>query len=199
MSRLTRRTLVLAGLASLHLVRHAVAAPVPYILETQGTLIEFTFGLAGSAQTGTLPIQTAEVLVDTKNLRNSMVDVVLNVAQARTKLPFARGPMLSRSVLDAAQFPSIHFVSTAVSLGPGGRISDGATVTGDLTVRDVTRPITLDAALYRPPGSAKDDLDRLFIHLTGALNRNDFGATGYADLVDETVRLNIRTEIRRKA
>ncbi|MGV6805561.1 MAG: YceI family protein [Ruegeria sp.] len=194
---LTRRGL-LAWLFVLPVAHHAMAAPVPYNLEQQNTLIKFTFGLAGSAQTGTMPIQSAIVVVDPQKLRNSRVDVVLNVAKARTKLPFARGPMLSTSVLDAARFPTIRFVSTSVSLGAGGRISDGATITGNLTVRDVTRPIVLEAALYRPSGSAKDDLDHLSIHLTGALNRNDFGAVGYPDLVDETVGIDIRTEIRRK-
>lgn len=197
MMRLTRRSLV-SGMLVLPFARPTLATPLPYALEEQDTLIEFTFGLAGSAQTGTMPIQTANVMVDTGSLQNSKVDVVLNVAKARTRLPFARGPMLSPSVLYAKRFPSIRFVSTAVSLGPDGRISDGATITGDLTVRDVTSPITLEAALYRQRGAAKDDLGQLSIHLTGSLDRNRFGATGYADLVDPMVGLNIRTKIHRK-
>ncbi|WP_424830791.1 YceI family protein [Ruegeria sp.] len=197
MTGITRRT-VLAGLAALPSLRPAQAALIPYVLAPDETSVGFTFQLSGVAQTGTMPIQAADVQVDTQRLQNSRVDVILNVARARTKLPFARGPMLSPSVLDADRFPTIRFTSTRIQLGPAGRISEGAFITGDLTLRGVTRPITLEAGLYRPPGSSSDALDRLSIRLTGALNRHNFGASGFPDLVQDEVGLNIRAEILRK-
>ena len=36
---------------------------------------------------------------------------------------------------------------------------------------------------FRPPGSSADNLDDLSIRLTGEVNRHDFGASGFADLV----------------
>ncbi|EEE39168.1 YceI like family protein [Rhodobacteraceae bacterium KLH11] len=197
MPHLTRRTLI-AGLAALPLTRTADAALTPYALAPDRTSVGFTFDLSGIAQSGTMPIQSARVLVDTKRLQNSQVDVILDVADARTKLPFARRPMLSESVLNAANHPTIRFTSSKIQLGPTGRISEGATVTGDLTVRGVTRPVTLTASLYRQPGSAADDLDMLSIGLVGTLNRHEFGASGYADLVQDIVGLNIHAEIVRQ-
>ncbi len=196
MIRLSRRTL-LAGLFALPLSRPAYAALSSYELVPKGTSVAFTFDLSGFAQSGTMPIQSADIQIDLANLANSRVNVVLNVAKARTQLPFARQPMLSKEVLNAATYPTIQFVSTRVQLGDGGRISRGAKITGDLTVRGVTRPITLQADLYRQPGSPADSLDELSIRLTGALNRHDFGASGYADLVQDTVGLDIRAEIKR--
>ncbi|NOD83658.1 YceI family protein [Ruegeria sp. HKCCD6119] len=194
MTLLTRRSL-LAGLATLPLTRAAQAALRPYILSDEGTRVGFTFDLAGVTQSGTMPIRTADVQIDTGRLQNSQVTVTLDVSKARTRLPFARMPMLSPSVLDAKQHPTIRFVSTDIQLGAEGRISDGARITGDLTVRGVTRPITLEANLYRQAGSAANDLSRLTFGLKGALNRHDFGASGYPDLVDDTVGLDIRAEI----
>ena len=196
MIRMTRRT-VLAGLSILPLVRPAYAALSPYVLVPKGTSVAFTFDLSGITQSGTMPIQSADIRIDLANLTNCRVTVILNVAKARTKLPFARKPMLSETVLDAANFPTIKFVSTKVQLGEGGRISRGARITGDLTLRGVTRPITLQADLYRKPGSSVDNLDDLSIRLAGALNRHDFGASGYADLVQDTVGLDIHAEIKR--
>lgn len=196
MNTLTRRT-VLAGLASLPLAPKLHAARQPYALSQEDTRVGFSFDLSGVPQTGSMPIQTADVQVDTSRLQNSQVTVVLNVSRAKTRLPFARMPMLSPSVLDAESHPTITFISTKIVLGPDGRISDGARITGDLTVRGVTRPITLLASLYRPPGTAANNLDRLSIGLQGALNRHDFGASGYADLVNDTVGLDIRAEISR--
>ncbi|WP_377188483.1 YceI family protein [Ruegeria meonggei] len=196
MTQLTRRTLM-AGLVALPLAHPAQAALRPYVLVPEGTSVDFTFNLSGIAQSGTMPIKSANIQINLADLTNSRVDVVLNVAEARTRLPFARNPMLGKDVLDAASYPTIQFVSTRVQLGDGGRISRGAKIIGDLTLRDVTRPITLQADLFRPPGSDTNNLDELSIRLTGALNRHDFGASGYADLVQDTVGLDIQAEIKR--
>lgn len=196
MTHLTRRTL-LAGLATLPLIRPAHAGQSRYELVPDGTSVDFTFDLSGLAQSGTMPIQSADIRIDLSNLTNSRVSVTLNAAEARTRLPFARNAMLGAGVLDVARFPTIHFVSTRVQLGEGGRISRGAKITGDLTLRGVTKPIALQADLFRPSGSASENLDMLSIRLTGALNRHDFGASGYADLVQDIVGLDIRAEIRK--
>jgi len=196
MTNLTRRV-VLAGIVALPLTRAAQAAYSVYELVPNGTSVDFTFDLSGLAQSGTMPIESADIQIDLSDLTNSRVSVTLNAAEARTKLPFARKAMLSETVLNVEEFPTIQFVSTKVTLGDGGRISRGATITGDLTLRGVTRPITLQADLFRPPGSTADNLDMLSIRLTGALNRHDFNASGYPDLVQDTVGLDIQAEIKR--
>ncbi|WP_254445935.1 YceI family protein [Ruegeria sp. HKCCD7255] len=194
MTAFTRRSLI-AAFAAWPAVGLAQTALIPYVLSPKGTSVGFTFDLSGVAQSGTMPIQSVLIHLDTKRLQNSVVDVVLNVADARTKLPFARAPMLGESVLNAGNHPTIRFRSTKIQLGPNGRISEGAKITGDLTVRGVTMPVTLDAALYRRPGSAPDDLDNLSIRLRGALDRHSYGASGYPDLVDDIVGLDIRAQI----
>ncbi len=197
MIRLTRRqTLSLFLLATLG--SQVSAAQMPYRLDPDATSVEFSYVLSGVPQTGTMPISNADIRIDASQLTNSRVSVSLDVAGARTKLPFARSAMLSRDVLNSEEFPTIKFNSTRISLGADGRLSDGSAITGDLTIRGVTRPITLQASLYRQRGSNPDDLGTLSIRLTGALNRNDFGATGYADLVGELVGLDIRAEIIRE-
>jgi polyisoprenoid-binding protein YceI len=84
-------------------------------------------------------------------------------------------------------------------LGAQGRISEGASIEGQLTLRGVTRPLDLDAVLSRPAGSAPDDLSVLTIRLTGRLSRSAFGATGYPQMVADEVELDIRAEIRARA
>lgn len=195
---LTRRSF-LAGLAAAPMARGANAALVPYALTPNGTSVGFSFDLSGVSQSGTMPIQSTDIQIDTRHLQNSQVSVVLNVAAARTKLPFARAPMLSEGVLNAQTHPTITFTSTRIRLGSDGRISDGALITGDLTMRGVTRPMSLKAALYRRPGSDADDLSALSIRLAGALDRHTFGASGYPELVADLVSLDIRAQLVRRA
>ena len=84
--------------------------------------------------------------------------------------------------LNAAEFPEITFASTAVVLTG----AQTATVTGDLTLHGVTKPVSL-AVTYN--GGWKDmPLDvggRIGFSATGAFNRSDFGV-GFGVLAPRT-------------
>ena len=118
-----------------------------------------------------------------------------DIRRARTGLIFATEALKSASVLHADRFPEARFTSTRVILGAGGRISGGATIDGNLTLRGVTRPVRFAAELFRKRGSAPDDLSALDVRLQGRGNRSDFGAIGYADLVEDRVGIDIRADI----
>ncbi|CUH98035.1 YceI family protein [Leisingera aquaemixtae] len=195
-ARIQRRRL-LAGLSAALLAPQALmAAPLPYRLVPSATDVRFTFLLNGQPQQGRLPVRAARIRIDPQNLARSEADITLDARRARTGLVFATEALKSPGILDAARHPDIRFRSTRVRLGPDGRLSGGAQITGDLTLRGTTRPVTLQAALYRRPGSAPDDLRQLDVHLTGALSRAAFGANGYAGLVADRVSLAIRARIR---
>lgn len=196
MPLLHRRALIAALLLLPHL-RPATAAPVRYVLDRDRSEVGFSFDLAGTRLRGTMPIARAEVLVDLSDLSRSSVDVTLDVARARLALPLARKTMLGPDILWAERFPEIRFASVRVRLGAGGQISDGAEIVGHLTIRDTTRPMSLRADLYRPPGSAPDELDKLEIRLSGSISRRAFGASGRPDLVRDRVDLDIFATIRR--
>lgn len=115
------------------------------------------------------------VALDPNRLQATRVKVSLNARAAKTGLIFATQAMTGPSILDVVRFPEITFVSRQVHLSVNGRLSGGARVSGDLTLRGVTRPISLQAALHRPVGSSKTDLDHLTFRLTGQLSRAAFG------------------------
>jgi polyisoprenoid-binding protein YceI len=141
-------------------------------------------------------VYTADIRIDLDNLAASSADVTADIRRARTGLIFVTQALLSESVLDADNHPIVRFASTRTRLGEKGRISEGARIDGQLTLRGATRAISLDALLSRPAGTAPDDLSVLFVQLTGTLNRRDFGVTGYPGLVADTVTLDIRAELR---
>ncbi len=172
------------------------AAPTRYQLDAGDSHVRFTFTMGGIPQTGTMPIARALILVDPQNLTASRVDISLDVAGVRTPLPFARQALIGPEVLDAARYATIRFVSTRVQLAPDGRLSGGAKITGKLTMHGVTRPVTFEAALFRAPDSAVDDLSNLSVQMKGQISRSAFGASGYGDLVADTVGLDIWAVIR---
>ncbi len=191
---LTRRTFGLCALAAAAQPLHA--APRTYDIGPGGARISYTFRLSGAPVVGTIPIDRADLQVDAGDLSRSRADVTADVRRARTGLVFATEALQSASVLDANRHPRARFRSTRVVLGADGRISNGAALEGELTLRGVTRPVRLNASLFRPQGSAAGDLSRLSIVLRGRLDRRDFGATGYANLVEPNVDLEITADIR---
>ena len=195
MAEITRRT-TLAAMAGFFAPVPAFASPTLYRLDTNASSVGFRFILNGAEQKGTMPVRSAKILIDPDNLGASQVDVSVNVRGARTPLIFATKALVGPSVLNAAQFPVIRFISQSVTLAPDGRLSGGAKITGQLTIRGVTRNVTLDANLHRPQGSAPQDLSELQVRLSGLIKRSDFGATGYPDLVRDNVLLDIFAIVR---
>jgi polyisoprenoid-binding protein YceI len=172
----------------------APAAPVAYVLDPDASTVAFETDFGPDLITGAIPLILADLSLDFDNLANCTVAVELDVTGATASFPFAAQALKGPKVLDAAAHPRMRFTSTRVTRA--GASGEAAAITGDLTIRGVTRPVTLEARLFRPRGSAPDALDRLTVQLTGAVNRSDFGATGWSDLVGDEVRIIITARIR---
>lgn len=70
----------------------------------------------------------------------SSVEVTIDAASVDSSDEKRDGHLRSADFLDVERYPTIAFRSTRVGINPDGT----AQVTGDLTVKDVTRPVTLD-------------------------------------------------------
>lgn len=198
MTQISRRTTFLA-IGCLAFGAPVSAALAPYVLDQAASNVGFEFSLNGIPQSGSMPVQRADIFIDARNLSASTVDVTLNVSRATTGLIFATQALVGTSVLNAASYPTITFTSRSISLNSDGRLSGGARVSGLLTMRGVSRDITLNANLYRTRGSAADDLSNLTVRLDGQVSRSAFGASGFPDLVDDLVTLDITAVIRSPA
>lgn len=192
---ITRRQAILGGAALLVGTAPGTAAASQYVLDPDQSKVEFRFRLNGIWHRGRMPIATSSLIIDPNRLAETQVSVSLNARAAKTGFIFATQAMTGSTVLNTAQFPTIRFLSQHIELGPQGRLSGGARVVGDLTLRDVTRSISLQAALHRLPGSTATDLNRLSFSLTGSLSRRAFGASGFSALVHDQIRLNIHASL----
>ena len=81
------------------------------------------------------------------------------------------GHLKSADFLDAEKFPKLTFKSTKVEKASGDKLK----VTGDLTIRDVTKSVTLDVEVL---GKAKDPWGNNKIAFNGkvTIQREEFGA-----------------------
>jgi polyisoprenoid-binding protein YceI len=102
----------------------------------------------------------------------SSIDVTIDVASIDSDDEQRDGHLRSADFFDAERFPTVHFVSTGVRHVGGSDFE----VDGDLTVRDVTRPVVLkvefEGATTDPWGN-----DRVGFTASTKLNREDWGLT----------------------
>jgi polyisoprenoid-binding protein YceI len=104
---------------------------------------------------------------------DSRVDVTIRAASIDTGDAQRDAHLRSPDFLDVERFPDITFRSTSVR--PAGA-EDRYEVVGDLTIRDVTRPVTLDVEFE---GVAVDPwgAPRAGFVASGEINREDFDVT----------------------
>ena len=168
------------------------AQPVPYTLDRDRSLVGFSFDIGNDEVKGNMPVAAATIALDLDRLSRSTAQVTLNTRDAVTELGFATEAMLGASVLDADAFPTISFQATSVS----GTLAGGK-IEGQVTIRGVTRPVTLDAQVFRQRDTEEGDRSRLSVLMTGTVDRRDFGADGFAQFVGPEIRLEILTRLTR--
>lgn len=164
----------------------ALAEPVSYRLDAARSVVGYEVGFGDDLIKGQIPVTAADVTLDFRSNANSSVSVTLNAAGATSSFPFAEQALKGPKVLATGQFPTMTFRSSTLRIG-----TTTAEVDGQVTIRGVTRPVRLQAQVFRQRGTDPGDLSKMSVHLTGALNRSDFGATGWSDMVSDRVVIKV--------
>lgn len=121
-------------------------------------------------------LATAEISIDVNSL-----DMASDIWNEHVKEKF----------LEPAKFPSITFKSTGIK-----RTGDKtASMTGNLTLHGVTKPVTLNVTLNKigqnPMMQSQQDAG---FSITGSLKRSDFGIAAFIPMVSDEVALDIQVD-----
>jgi polyisoprenoid-binding protein YceI len=117
------------------------------------------------------------------------ISIEINAASIDTRSADRDGHLQSPDFFDVANFPKISYKSTSVKDGGAGLV-----VEGELTIKDVTKPLTIE---FEYTGTSKDPFgnDRFGFEGESEINRKDFGLTWNAALetggilVSENIKL----------
>ncbi len=97
----------------------------------------------------------------------------------------------AKEFLDAPNHPTITFTSTAIKLTGGAK----GTMTGDLTLHGVTKPVSLNLTFDGSRPASNFGPARVGFSATGAIKRSDFGAGGaMGGAVSDNVDLALEIE-----
>ncbi|MFD8228511.1 YceI family protein [Streptomyces massasporeus] len=165
-----------------------------YVLDTARTRIGFTAraALVGRVR-GRFDAFEGSARLDGGSPSRSTVRLTIRAASVQTRNTKRDDHLRSGDFLDAESHPALTFASTHVE--PTG--GTGFRVTGDLTVRGVTRQVTVDFELT---GSGRDPQGSQLASFTGrtVIDRHDWGVSGARGMVGRKVTLDFDvTAVRR--
>jgi len=139
---------------------------------------------------------SGSVKLDEKDVTKSSVEATLETASIDTRVADRDTHLRSPDFFDAAKYPTITFKSTRVEKAGAGKLK----VTGDLTIKGVTKQVTL--AVDGPTAEVKDPWGntRRGLAASTTLDRRDFGLTWgkvieAGPVVGDEVKIEIEGEL----
>jgi len=168
------------------------ASATTYTLEphyTQGVLrwdhLGFSYPAAHFAQgTGTIDFDAGDPTM-------SSIKVTIPLASLNTGVPDLDERLKSEDFFEVSKFPTATFVSTRVEKGMG---TNRFKVTGNLTIREITRPVMLDVTLLKVGKNVRTEVATIGFDARGTLKRSDFGLGAYVPQVSDEIQLLITTQ-----
>jgi polyisoprenoid-binding protein YceI len=168
-----KKFLVLAGLAAMLAAPSAFAATTTWNLDPFHSNAQFVARHLGISNVqGEFTKISGTVMLDDTDITKSTVDVTIDATSVDTRVSRRDDDLKSEGFLNAAQYPTITFKSTKIEKAGEGKLK----VTGDLTIKGVTKPVTLDVDGPTPTITAMGGQRRGF-SATTTINRNDFGVS----------------------
>src|SRR5256714_11249388 len=149
-----------------------VGAKTVWKLDPAHTLVEFSAKhLMISTVKGRIVGVDGIIRIDATDVANSSVEVTLDARTLDTRIEPRDQHLRSADFLDVEKFPAITFRSTSIE---GDELN--FKLTGDLTIRDTTRPITLEVTFE---GQTKDPWggQRAGVSPTARFDRRAHGST----------------------
>ena len=120
---------------------------------------------------GTMGKVAGTVSFDAARPSAGSIDATIDVTGIDTREPGRDKHLVSADFFDAEKFPTITFKSKKIEPAAGG----GFTVTGDLTMKGVTKEVVLNVEPLQPTIKDQRGNPRTGTTATTKLNRQDFG------------------------
>ena len=133
------------------------------------------------------------VTIDNSDISKSTVDVTIPADTVYTRVAYRDSDLKSQHFLDVAQYPTITFKSTNVTKTG----DDTYDVDGNLTIRGVTKPVTLKVSSLSKPIQAMGGW-REGASATLNINRMDYGVSADPGMVGNEVHILIDIEMAHK-
>jgi polyisoprenoid-binding protein YceI len=176
---------LVACFATLLLLATAANA-APYFFDTKRAEVRFAYSLPLSSGQGHFTGVTGTAEVNDAAPEKGSVDVVIDTRTLKANDSVSEGELRGANFFAVAKYPKMHFKSRSIR----GKTTTSYDLTGDMTVKGVTRPITLHVELQPPDKSGVRQM-----RATTRISRSQFNMTAFGLLVGDMVQIEIRSPL----
>ncbi len=159
-----------------------------YKVDPYHSQVEFSVSHFGFTEySGFFSGASGSLMLDPAEPARSKLEVSIPVDSVMTTVTKLNDELKGEKWFDAAKFPTATFTSSRITITGKGR----ATITGELMLHGVTKPMTLQARFI---GAGVNPLDKAYtvgFEATGMIKRGDFDVKTYLPMVGDDVRLTI--------
>ena len=153
------------------------------ILEAQHIKFQYRIGIFPFE--GHFTLENSIFAINFENPSASKLRLKIDLNSSSAGFFLATSAMLGESVLYAKKYPYIFFESKRVLVN-----DNNFKIIGDITIRGISKEITISAKLQNPKILKMKDKKNLKFQIAAKLNRSDFNAVGYANVVGDVIDLN---------
>ncbi len=168
----------------------ALAAPETYTVDPTHTFPRFSYSHFGmSTQISKFDKTTGTVTLD-KEAKTGAVDITIDMKSVNTGYETFNEHIQEADFFDTANYPTATFKSTKVNFEGDKPV----TIDGDLTIKGVTKPVTLQVTHFATMPHPMLKKDAIGANATTVIKRSEFNAGKYAPNVGDEVTISISLE-----
>ena len=183
-----KRLALIAALAAV--AAAAQAAPSIYNIDNSHTYPHFTYSHLGySTQTHKFDKTSGKVVMDF-DAKTGSVDVTIDATSVNTGFPLFNEHIQAADYFDTARYPTITFKSSNMAFKGNKPVS----LTGDLTIKGVTRPVTLEVTHFKCMPHPMLKAPACGANATAKVKRSDFNMGKNVPFVSDEVTLTLAIE-----
>ena len=184
----TRMTLIAATFAALS--SSVFAAPETFVIDNSHTFPSFSYSHFGySKQLSRFDKTTGTIVLD-KAAKTGSVDVTIDTTSVNTGSTLFNEHIQGADFFDTAQYPTATFKSTKVHFKGDKPVA----VDGDLTIKGVTKPVTLKMESFHLMPHPMLKKDALGANAVTKVKRSEFNMGKYTPHVGDDVTIEIAVE-----
>ena len=119
---------------------------------------------------GQIGAKEGTLVLDPAKPSATKIDVTFAMDKMSTTSDHFSTHLMSKELFESATYPTARFVSTGVTVN-----GNKATIMGTLTIKNITKPVTLDATFIGAGTNPNSKKLNIGFRATTSVNRSDFG------------------------
>lgn len=180
-----------AALAALLFATPLAAEPVAYDFDKSHTNLAFSYNHLGYSTTdGRFGDWEGELLIDLDTPANSKITMTVNVESIDTFWAERDTHLKSADFFGVEEHPTATFTSTSVEKTGENTLA----VTGDLTIKGITKPATFDVTVNAQGEHPMAKTPAVGLDATTVVKRTDYGMDMYVPYVGDEVTISFSAE-----